>query len=369
MGCAIIGCGKALPALEISNDELTKLVDTSDEWIVPRTGIHNRRIAVEETGVDLGSGAARQALGWDEGGYAERRIDASEIDLVIYATISPDTMMPSNAALVRRRLGLENAVAFDLTAACSGFVYGTIAAESMMAASAAGVPGAARRNPIRHALVIGVERLSRITNWSERSTCVLFGDGGGAAVLEWDESRTGIMGSFMMNEDDDTNALNVPVVYDSPFPFDENGVSDERPCEDPAAMRIAQEIGAGESVASGDPRGSVRMNGQKVFKFSAEAMGRAVNAAVERAGVTLDDIALIVPHQANERIIKYAAKKMGLPMSKFQVSIADRGNASAACVPMTLSDAYEQGRIHRGDLVVLVGFGGGYTSGAVVYEA
>lgn len=369
MGCTIIGCGKALPALDVANDALTELVETSDEWIVTRTGIESRRIAVAETNTDLSEVAARRALGWDEGDYSERRINPEEIDLVIYATITPDVMVPSCAGLLRRRLGLVNAAAFDLNAACSGFVYGLTVAESMMAASAPGVTGAAGRNPIRRALIVGSERLSRVTNWSDRNTCVLFGDGAGAAVVEWDEERAGIMSSFIVNEDDVTNALTCATAYDSPVPFDGSGVNKNAAANDNSLAALDEELETASLIAAGEPRQVLRMDGQKVFKFAAAAMSTAVDTAIERAGITLDDVKCIVPHQANERIIKYAAKKIGRPLDFFQVSIAHRGNSSAACVPMTLADAYENGRIQRGDKVVLVAFGGGFTSGAIVYEA
>ena len=195
MGSTIIGCGKSLPKLEVANDELKALVDTNDEWISTRTGIRSRHVAVEETATDLAEAAARQALGLADGGWREdgEAIDPASIDLVIYATITPDVLVPSAAGLLRRRLGLENAIAFDLNAACTGFVYGLTVAECMMAGSTAGAPGAAGRNPVRRALVVGAERLTRVTGWSDRNTCVLFGDGAGAAVLEWNENRPGIV--------------------------------------------------------------------------------------------------------------------------------------------------------------------------------
>lgn len=369
MGCAIIGCGKSLPALAVANDDLTQLVDTSDEWITTRTGIKSRRIAVEETNADLAEAAACQAMGLVEGGYCEAPIDPESIDLVVYSTCTPDVLVPSCAALVRRRLGLVNAVAFDVNAACSGFIYAMSVAESMMAASAAGVAGAGRRNKVRRALVIGSERLTRITNWEDRTTCVLFGDGGGAAVVEWDEDRAGVLATFMKNDDDDTNALTCPSAFDSPQPFGVNGVSKEAAVAgDPGNARIDEELGVTEAVAAGRPRQSLFMHGQTIFKFAASAMGNAIDEVCKRADVDIDDVKLIVPHQANERIIKYAAKRCGLSLDRFQVSIGDRGNASSACVPMALSDAYESGRIQKGDKVILVAFGGGLTSGAVLYE-
>ncbi len=357
MGCALIGCGKALPALEVQNDELKALVDTNNEWIVTRTGIESRHIAVEETNLDLAERAAREALGWDEGGWSERRIEPEEIDLLIVCTISGDNLVPSEASSLRMRLGLPNAIAFDLNAACTGFVYGTTVVEALMAASAAGVAGAAGRNPVRRALVVGAERLSRITDWAERSTCVLFGDGAGAGVFEWDEERAGVLGSHLVNEDDPTGALTCALTYDMPVPFAKDGIVPDANAE--AAVR----------EKAGNPQQAITMNGQAVFKFAARAMADAVTCVLENAGLSLDDIACIVPHQANERIVKFAAKKLECNMDKFHLCIAHAGNTSAASVPLALADAYAAGRIKRGDKVVLVGFGGGFTSGALVYEA
>lgn len=370
MGSTIIGCGKCLPALDVENDELQALVDTNDEWITTRTGIKSRRIAVNETNADLGEAAARQALGWTEGGFAERHIDPEEIDLVICATVTADVVVPSAAGLLRRRLGLDHAIAFDVNAACSGFVYGVTVAETMMAASAPSVAGAAGRNPIRRALVVGAERLTRLTNWSDRNTCVLFGDGAGAAVLEWNEERAGILSSYIVNEDDITNALTCANAYDAPQPFDEHGVSlAAAEAGDPALLRVDEELGIRELVEAGRPRQVLYMHGQKVFKFASEAMTTAVRQALARGGVSIDEVACIVPHQANERIIKYAAKKLGQPLDMFQISIAHTGNSSSASAPMALADAYVSGRIKRGDKVVVTAFGGGFTSGAILFEA
>lgn len=365
MGVAIIGCGKALPALDVKNDELTVLVETSDEWIVPRTGIKSRKVAVEESSTDLAEAASRQALGWDEGGYAERTINAEEIDLVVFATVTADVLVPSNAAILRRRLGLVNAACFDLNAACSGFVYALTVAESMIAASAT----SPNRSDMRRALVVAGERPSHITNWFDRNTCVLLGDGSGAVVIEYDPNRVGIMSSFIANEDDIHNSLTCPMPLDVVPPFDENGVNLDVQHE-PARSNtsIDEELGITESLAQGNPRNVLRMNGRQVFKFSAHAMREAVEEVCTRAHVTLDDVKLIVPHQANERIIDFAARKMNAPMEKFKLTIEHRGNSSAASVPSALADAYESGEIQPGDKVILVAFGGGFTLGAVLYE-
>ena len=327
-------------------------------------------MCVGEGNVDLAEGAARQALGWADGGYSERKIAPEDIDLIIYSTITPDEVVPTCAAVLRRRLGLVNAAAFDMNAACSGFIYGLTIAETMMAASAPSAAGAAGRNPIRRALVIGGERLTRIVDWNDRNTCVLFGDGAGAAVVEWDERKPGILSWYIKNDDDDSNALTCPSAYDAPQPFTPEGIdANALQQADPGTAPIDAELDVTERVATGAPRQALYMNGQKVFKFATEAMTEAIHRVLERSGVALEDVACIVPHQANERIIKYAAKKLGLPLDLFQLSIANVGNTSAASVPMALADAYAAGRIKRGDKVIMVAFGGGFTSGAVLFEA
>ena len=364
MGCAVIGCGNAIPDLEIDNDQMSLLVDTSDEWISSRTGIKTRHVALNESSLDLSEEAARKALGWDDGGYSERSIDPEEIDLVITATLTGDVLVPSNAALLRRKLGLKNAICFDLNAACSGFVYALNVAESMIAASAT----ADNRTPIRHALVVAVERPSRITNWADRNTCVLLGDGAGAVVLEHDPNRAGILSTFLANEDDIHNALTCPAPLDVIPPFNADGVNTAQDIIDESHAAIDEMVEIEESLAEGNPRNVLRMNGQRVFKFSARAMKEAVTEVCRRANVDLNDIALIVPHQANERIIDFGARHMGLSKDLFKLSIERRGNTSAASVPMALADAYNEGQIKKGDKVIVVAFGGGFTIGAALYE-
>lgn len=365
MTCAIIGCGNALPALDVTNDHMAQLVETSDEWISKRTGIKSRKVAVEETSTDLAETASRKALGWTDGGYAERTIKPEDIDLIVFATVTPDVLVPSNAAILRRRLGLENAACFDLNAACSGFVYALTVAESMIVASAT----ASNRSDFKRALVVAGERPSRITNWADRNTCVLLGDGAGAVVLEYDPSRAGILSTFIANEDDIHNSLTCPMPLDVVPPFDEDGVNhNAAEATDKSHASIDEELAIVESLEAGAPRNVLRMNGQQVFKFSARAMNLAVTEVCQRAGVTLDEIKLIVPHQANERIIDFAARRMHAPKELFKLSIEHRGNSSAASVPSALADAYNEGQIKKGDKVILVAFGGGFTLGAVLYE-
>ncbi len=356
MGCTVTGAGKALPRRVVTNDDLSKIVDTSDEWIVPRTGIHTRRIAINESATDLASAAGFAAMGLpasfegatlpETAGWNAKQAELDSIDLLICMTITPDATIPSQASLVKASMGLENAVAFDLNAACSGCVYGISVAEQMMAASHAAI--GATGNAINRALVIGVERLSRITDWTDRATCVLFGDGAGATLLEWSEDATGIRSTFMKNTDDvDYTLIRSNMFDNSTFPFGDAEL---------AKMPF-------EKIDF------IGMNGRAVFKFAGNALAEAASTVLARADVKLDEIKCIVPHQANERIIKYAAKKLGVGEDLFQISIGHSANTSAASALMALCDAYCAGRISASDKVIMAGFGGGLTSGALLYEA
>ena len=366
MGAVIAGAGKALPKLVVTNDDLATLVDTSDEWIVPRTGIHERRIAVDESTTDLASAACAAALGMDfdsgleTAAWAPAAIDPESIDLIVCSTVSGDMVVPSQAALVRARLGLVNAAAFDVNAACAGCVYATTVAENLMF-SANARQGA--QNPIKRALVVGAERLTHCTDWTDRNTCVLFGDGAGALVLEWDEEAPGIMSTFVKNTDDPDLSLVEPnPLRTDPMPFDENGVV--APSADGTQNGVFSEINR-SSLANP----YIQMDGRAVFKFATSALAEAVNVALDRAQVSIDDVACVVPHQANERIIRNAAKKLGKDMDFFQVSIGSAANTSSASALMALCDAFVAGRINPGDYVVVCGFGGGLTSGAFVFKA
>lgn len=377
VGAVIIGCGKALPKLEVANDDLQALVDTNNEWISSRTGISVRHIAVAESAIQLACDAAALAMGSTPNhctdavtaGWCHETIDPESIDAVIYATVTPDAVVPSCAALIKRELGLERAIAFDINAACTGFIYGASLAESMLSAANA-APGAAGRNPMRRVLVIGSDRLSRVTDWNDRNTCVLFGDGAGAAVLEWDDARPGIMASYLRNDDDEKNALTCANFVEAPQPFAENGIDpNQAACADASAAVLDDMLGIAEAVEAGGMRQVIRMDGRAIFKFASGALAHAIEEVLTRSNLSLDDIDCIIPHQANERIIRFAAKKLGLGESAFHLNIAETGNTSSASVPMALADAYACGRIKRGDKVVLVAFGGGLTSGAVLFEA
>jgi len=320
LGVAILGTGKALPALKVENQKLTELVETDNQWIIERTGIESRHIATTETGLDLAVAAAKEAMG---------DIDKDSIGLVLVATVSPDMLVPSMGALVKRSLGLDNAIAYDINAACSGFIYGLWNAEALM-----------KSHGIKRALVIGVERLTRITNWEDRGTCILFGDGAGCAVLELDDSKTGIISSFVKNYDDVTNSLTVDMQYLT-TPFADDGPKEPY----------------------------IHMNGTQVFRFAVGAIGEAMDAVLQKSGLKADDVKYYVPHQANMRIIQSAAQRMKQPLEKFQINIQTTGNVSAASIPMALADLMKSGKVQPGDKIMLVGFGGGLSAGAVLFEA
>ena len=313
MGCTIIGCGKQLPALDVPNEELTKLVDTSDEWISTRTGILSRRVCVGEGNVDLAEGAARQALGWADGGYSERKIAPEDIDLIIYSTITPDEVVPTCAAVLRRRLGLVNAAAFDMNAACSGFIYGTAVARGLMATLGG-----------RYALVVGCEALSRLMDQTDRSTCVLFGDGAGAAIFE---------------------------LCDAPFAITLGARGDEA-------------IHAGGPCRTGSA--PISMDGRAVFRFAVDALPRCLHAVLDETQLALEDVDWVVCHQANSRIIDHCVKALHADAAKFYKNMDRHGNTSAASIPVALNEMAEAGLLKAGQKVSCIGFGGGLTWGGML---
>lgn len=323
MGVKIIGVGKCLPEKVITNEDISQFVDTNDEWIVERTGISQRHIATTESSLDLAANAAEKAL---EG------VDRNSVGLVIVATITPDHVTPSMSAEVKKALKLENAVAFDINAACSGFVYGLWIAESLMNTSATG-------SNANKALVIGTERLTRITNWADRETCILFGDGAGAAVLEKNDQDRGILSTFIKNYDDDKEVIKCKANYiRAPFWDD-----------DLTPMPLY-------------------MRGRSVFRFAVNAIEEVLGGALEKAGLVYDDVDWFVLHQANERILKSAAGRIKQPIEKFQISIAESGNVSSATVPMALYDLKQTGKMKKGDIVALAGFGGGLCAASAIVE-
>ncbi|MGH2573666.1 MAG: beta-ketoacyl-ACP synthase III [Actinomycetota bacterium] len=313
------GLGSALPKRLVPNAELERIVDTTDEWIFSRTGIRARRFAGEgETAASLAADAAARAL--DSAG-----IDAAAVDLTVVATISGDQPLPSTASFVQDRLGIAGA-AFDLAAACAGFIYGTEIASAQITTGGA-----------ETALVIGTEVLSRFLDFSDRTTCVLFGDGAGAAVLVPSE-EPGVIGSILENEGKHARLLEIPA-----------GGS-----RAPASP---------ETVAAHDH--AIRMkDGREVFKRAVTGMADASARLLEKAGIGADDVALVVPHQANLRIIQSVAQRLGVPMDRVYVDIETVGNTSAASVPVALDHAWREGRLRPGDLVLTVAFGAGLAWGA-----
>jgi len=318
----IIGTGKYVPERILTNQELERMVDTNDEWIVTRTGIRERRIAAaEEATSDLAFHASERAL-------AAAGIAAEDLDLIVVATITPDSAFPSTACLLQDKLGASKAAAFDLSAACSGFIYGLATASGMIASGM-----------YRHVLVVGAECLSRITDYTDRNTCILFGDGAGAVVLGPVENGRGFRS----------------------FELGANGAGGDllKVCGGGSRMPASA-----ESVA--DKQHFIRMEGREVFKFAVRIMGNAAEEALRKAGLEKSDIDLLVPHQANIRIIESALHRLDLPEEKCMVNLDKYGNVSAASIPLALAEAVEENRLKEGDCLVLVGFGGGLTWGASV---
>ncbi len=311
---ALIGTGSALPARRVSNAELSETVDTSDEWIVARTGIRFRHIAGEgETTATLGTEAAQKAI-------EAAGIDAQEIDLIILATATPDQTFPASATKVQAALGINDCIAFDVAAVCSGFLYALGVADSMLQTGAA-----------RTALVIGAETFSRILDWEDRTTCVLFGDGAGAVVLRAEEGERGILATAL-HADGRHNGL----LY----------------------------VDGGPSTTG--TVGHVRMKGQDVFKHAVVNLAGVMTETLEKAGMTAADIDWLVPHQANARILDATARKLGLSADKIVKTVDQHANTSAASVPLALDTAIRDGRIQPGQLLVLEAMGGGFTWGGCV---
>jgi 3-oxoacyl-[acyl-carrier-protein] synthase-3 len=320
----ITGWGMCVPPQILTNDDLAKMVDTSDEWIQNMTGIRERHIAgLKESTATLALEAAVQAL-------LTAGIPARHIDLIIVATSLPEYYFPSTACLVQDQLGASDAAAFDLLAACSGFPYALSVASQMIVSGA-----------YNNALVIGSETLSRLIDWSDRSTCVLFGDGAGAVVLQASEKPGGMLSFSLHADGSGCDLLMVPA----------------------GGSRLPASL---ETIE--DNKHTIVMNGRGVYRFATRVIVSSIREVVEKAGLSLDDIRLIIPHQANRRIIESAAKDLGLPMDRFVVNIDRFGNTSTASIPIALCEAVSAGRIHPGDHIVLVAFGAGLTWGSTVIK-
>ena len=312
------GTGSYVPAKVVTNDDLAKIVDTSDEWIASRSGIRERRIADEsETTSEMATRAGRAAM-------ENAGVTAADIDLVILGTCTPDTPLPAAAVHVQRKLGIKNAPAFDVAAACSGFLYALDIADAMI-----------KTGRYKRALIVGVERLSSITDWTDRTTCVLFGDGAGAAVVAAHPEMTeGVIGSRLYSDGNACELLYVPAGGSS------------RPA-------------SAETVANREH--FIRMKGREVFKLAVTAMEDAAIGLCELHGVKPSDLKLVIPHQANLRIIESIASRMELTKEQVYINVDRFGNTSAASIPIALDEARRNNRIKSGDLVLLVAFGAGLT--------
>lgn len=318
----IASTGRFLPDNIVTNADLEKTVDTSDEWIRQRTGIRERRVAPDTMGAaDMGTEAARIAM-------RRAGIQPGEIDLLVVSTATPDRLLPATACDVQAMLGAKNAAAFDVSAACTGFIYALTVAEGHIAAG---------RGEI--ALVVATEKMSGIINWGDRSTCVLFGDGAGAAIVKKAEDGRGVLSTFIRSDGNLAELLWRPG-GGVKVPFD-LAVLDEK-------------------------SHLIQMSGGEVFKAAVRAMAESADQALMRAGLTADDIDILIPHQANIRIIEATARYSKIPMEKVFVNVDRYGNMSSATVPVALDEAIEQGRIKRGDNVLMVAFGAGFTWGSAV---
>jgi 3-oxoacyl-[acyl-carrier-protein] synthase-3 len=316
----ITGWGMAIPEKVLTNNDLSKVVDTNDAWIQERTGIRERRVAREgQYPSTLGAEASMKAL--EMAGLSPR-----QIDLIICATSSPEHIFPATACLIQDAIGAENAGAFDLLAACTGFIYAVNMASQ-----------AIRSGAIKSALVIGTETLSRFVNWKDRNTCILFGDGAGAFVLQASEEPGGVHSTVMHSDGSGGDLLTVPAG---------------------GARHPASDF----TVHTG--MHYITMDGKEVYRFATKVMVQATKEALDLAGIIMADLDLVIPHQANIRIIEAAARGLHLPMEKFMVNLDRYGNTSTASIPMAAVEAAEQGKLKRGDRIVMVGFGAGLTWGA-----
>ena len=315
----VIGSGAYMPAKIVTNDDLAKRVDTSDEWIRERTGIRQRHIVADgERTSDLALAAARAAI-------QDAGIEVSDLDMVICATTTPDETFPATATIVQSKLGMTRGAAFDLQAVCSGFIYGLSVADNMI-----------RGGQAKTVLLIGAESMSRLLDWSDRTTCVLFGDGAGAVVLQGYEGR---------GDNADQGILNTRIFSDG---------------------RMHDMLYVDGGPSSTQTTGHLRMQGKEVFRHAVTNIAAAITASADAAGVAVADIDWFVPHQANQRILDGTGRKLGIPGERVISTVALHGNTSAASVPLALETAVRDGRIKRGDLILLEAMGGGFTWGAAL---
>ncbi|HHV79321.1 MAG TPA: ketoacyl-ACP synthase III [Firmicutes bacterium] len=318
----IAGAGIGVPSKRLTNRDLELLVDTTEQWIVERTGINERRIAsADQATTDLAEEAAREAL-------RDAGISPTELDLIVLCTVGPDHMVPPSSCLLQHRLGARNAAAFDINAACSGFLYGLAVADQFISTG-----------KFKRVLLVGAETLSRVTDYGDRSTCVLFGDGAGAAVLVPASGDGGILSFCLGSDGSGAELLYIPA----------------------GGSRLP----ASEETVKGRMH-FIRMKGNEVFKLAVRAMVRSVDEALEQAGLTRQDIDLVIPHQANRRIIEACAERLGVPDEKVVINIDRYGNTAAASIPIALAEARKASLLTDGQIVVFVGFGAGLTWGSAV---
>jgi len=320
--CGILGLGSCFPKKVLTNHDLEKMVDTSNEWITKRTGISERRILDEDVPAHkLGVEAAKKAL-------ADAKVEPEEVDLIIVTTETPDYLTPSMSCLIQSEIGATKAAAFDLNAACSGFIYGMSVANQFI-----------RSGFYKYVLIVGCEGLSKVVDWKDRNTCVLFGDGAGAVLFGPVEEGCGIITTYTGAAGELGKNITIPCCYISPEDIEARG---------------------------GENKRTLWMDGSEVFKFAVKIMEHASTKVLDDAGLTMDDIKLIVPHQANIRILEGAAKRLNIPNDKVFSNLHRYGNISSASIPVGLTDAYSQKIISKGDNLILVGFGGGLTWGAAI---
>jgi 3-oxoacyl-[acyl-carrier-protein] synthase-3 len=320
----VTGWGRYVPSQVLSNADLERMVDTNDEWIVSRTGIRERRVAAaHETTASMGAVAGLRAI-------HAAGIDPDDIDLILLATLTPDYWMPSTAALVKEAIGNTRAAAMDVAAACSGFVYGFATAQAWIEAGLA-----------RHVLIIGAELLTRFLDYTDRSTCILFGDGAGAAVISASPEKGGALGIQLTTEPQGAYMIWLPA----------GGAK---------APPSAETIARGEHY--------IRMEGKETYRFATKTLASTALESVRKSGLGPDDIKLFIPHQANIRIIEAVAKGLDLPMERMYTNVDKYGNTSAASVPIAMAEAVNEGRVDVGDRITIVAFGAGFTSGAVTIE-
>lgn len=318
----MIGFGLYTPKNLVENERLQEFLETSDEWIRTRTGIERRYISLDENTSDLSVEASKKAL-------SQAGLSAEDIDLIILATVTPDNFTPSTACIVQDKLGAKNAWAFDINAACTGFIYALKLGKSLI-----------RSGEAKNALIIGAETLSKALNWEDRGSCVLFGDGAGATVLTSTEEDCGIKCVNVKSDGSKGDSLVIQgLPLNSPFK-DRKEVSENY----------------------------INMNGREIFKFATKVMEESIVDILEKENIKIEEIDAIIPHQANLRIIDYVGKRLGIPREKFVTNLQNYGNTSGASIPIALCEAIDDGKVKRGDNIIMVGFGGGLTWGAALIK-